>query len=225
MTPNITALSAEAVQNIALSLLGVPYKLGAEYNITDDPTAIPGETDCSESVQFIYTAAKAAGIGDGAWLQWAKCVRTTVDKLPFGGLAVLFNNRKRPSPHVGHIAMLVGTTRFGTKYVLESRGYAWGTVLTRLRDFTNPALRGKGAVGTYPKFVVTGKPDTLFAWRGYHGPATRKVQTALQRHGFTTKIDADFGPKTQLDVKNWQIANGFYPSGAVTGKVWKAMQK
>lgn len=219
-------------QNLMLSLLGVSYRLGAENNPKnyDLENTIPGETDCSESLQMILDKLGHPEFGDGAWLQWRKCRKWigTDDRWPFAGIGVLFNNPHR-SNKVGHIFMNVGRTRFGTPYVFESRGNEHGgSRLTRLRDMRK--LRGPSALGYYAPLMLDGQPDTLFAWRGYQGAATVRVQRALRDRGITDDkgrqivVDSDFGERTQQAVRHFQASNGLYASGAVTGQVWEMMK-
>lgn len=219
-------------QNLMLSILGVPYRLGAEITPSkiDPEKAIPGETDCSESLQFIMSLLGHNEFGDGAWLQWQKCRRWVGkdSRWPFAGIGVLFNNPAR-SNRVGHIFINAGVTRFGTQYVFESRGNAYGgSRLTRLTDMRTH--RGPSALGYYAPLEIDGQPDTLFAWRGYRGAATVRVQRALRAHGITDDkgreilVDSDFGERTQQAVREFQRKNNMFASGAVTGKVWEAMK-
>jgi hypothetical protein len=55
---------------------------------------------------------------------------------------------------------------------------------------------------------------------GSSGPAVRTLQTLLNKFGYKTSIDGNFGPKTEEAVKAYQKAVGFAEDGIVANKVW-----
>lgn len=217
-------MHVQTFQKSALNLLGVPYVLGAEV----DPSAfgVPAALDCSELVQLLVPS-----IGDLAASQWEKIrpVKTTADLPMVGGVVVLKNNKSRAN-HVGHIGLTIGRAKT-YRYVLEARGRAYGTVLTRLQDFRNPKLRyGAGPMGVYPELHLEGEPLRLVVWRGVRpSPTTRTVQSALRRlgyHGTKGKlaVDGDFGAQTQQAVRAFEYAHRMQLSGAVTTDVYQAIR-
>jgi len=213
-------------QKLGLALLGVPYVLGAEVNPTtlDLPADLPRRLDCSELVQLLASKAGVPQIGDLAAAQWDKCSPvSSAAKLPMvGGIVVLRNNPARAN-RVGHIGLTIGRAKT-YRYVLEARGHAYGTVLTRLKDITNPRLRaGAGPMGIYRplQLQLTGEPVRLHTWRGIAPCAgVELVQTILRDLGYYRgSVDRKFGAATQAGVRAFEQAHGMLPTGAVTADV------
>lgn len=221
--------SAKLAQNLLLSLLGIPYKLGAENdpNSFDLEHTFPTATDCAESLQMVFTKLGYPQFGDGSWLQWAKC-HVYIGKpknWPFMGVGALFNNPTHNN-NVGHVFANAGKTRYGNTWCFESRGNAYGgSRLTRLRDMRHN--RGPVALGVYPKLMLDGQPDTLYSWHGWNGPSTLATQKLLNVfYGRkVVKEDSEFGNRTQDWVRHFQSDRGLFMSGAVTGDVLVALRK
>lgn len=59
--------------------------------------------------------------------------------------------------------------------------------------------------------------------RDNKGRAVKEAQTLLTKHGFQSRPDGDFGPKTQQQVKAFQLSRGIEPSGNVDTLTWEAL--
>lgn len=59
--------------------------------------------------------------------------------------------------------------------------------------------------------------------KGNGGRAIREAQTLLTKHGFQCKPDGDFGPKTQEQVKAFQLSRGIEATGDVDLLTWEAL--
>lgn len=213
-------MTTEGVQELLLSLLGIPYVLGAEVrpgDLANMPATLPKALDCSELTQLAMAKAGHPEFGDLAAAQWAKCtpVARKSDLPLVGGIVVLHNNPGRLA-NVGHIGMTVGRTPNGIRRVVEARGRAWGTVVSDLDEFL---ARGRSSMGIYEPLRLDGYPVPLWAWRnGPRTASTVEVQTMLNAAGHRPALrrDGDYGPKTVAAVRQFQTETGRYPSGAVT---------
>jgi hypothetical protein len=58
--------------------------------------------------------------------------------------------------------------------------------------------------------------------KGAGGMAAKRVQEWVTFHGFATPVDDDFGPATEICVKQFQSARGFNSTGTVDEQTWKA---
>jgi peptidoglycan hydrolase-like protein with peptidoglycan-binding domain len=64
-------------------------------------------------------------------------------------------------------------------------------------------------------------PD-LYPWDT--GVAVAEMQELLCAHGFSLRIDGDFGWRTELAVKRFQKQHGLYPDGVVSARTWGALK-
>lgn len=59
--------------------------------------------------------------------------------------------------------------------------------------------------------------------KDFKGRAIVRAQRLLSKHGFACRPDGDFGPKTQAQVKAFQLSRGIEPSGEVNLLTWEAL--
>jgi peptidoglycan hydrolase-like protein with peptidoglycan-binding domain len=67
-----------------------------------------------------------------------------------------------------------------------------------------------------PKLFLTGAE--LHPWD--IGDAVSELQELLCAHGFSLRVDGDFGWRTEAAVKTYQHQNGLIPDGVVGSKTW-----
>lgn len=58
--------------------------------------------------------------------------------------------------------------------------------------------------------------------KGAGGMAAKRVQEWVTFHGFATPVDGDFGPATEICVKQFQSAKGLNSTGTVDEQTWEA---
>lgn len=67
-------------------------------------------------------------------------------------------------------------------------------------------------------------PNSLPALvKDYRGPAVKRAQRLLEKHGVKCSQDGDFGPKTQAAVKEFQQKKGLPVTGDVDKATWAAL--
>jgi cell wall-associated NlpC family hydrolase len=112
------------------SLVGKPYRLGAEVNIQQflkDPRAENiKEIDCSELVEVLF-AVIGITVPDGSYNQIKVCRPIIGEQLCIGDLGFKANPDNGVVHHVG--------IYIGDNTILEAKGKAWGTVLTPLATY------------------------------------------------------------------------------------------
>ena len=59
---------------------------------------------------------------------------------------------------------------------------------------------------------------------GSKGPDVKRLQEALNKKGYSLKVDGDFGPSTQAAVKNFQRVNKLTDDGIVGPKTWEKLK-
>lgn len=102
-------------------LIGKPYVMGAEVDLTDGDVDHIKAIDCSELVEFLY-AQVGLYIADGSYNQ-IKYVRTVPkDDVRTGDIGFKANPENGVIHHVG--------VYLGDGQVLEAKGKTWGTILT-----------------------------------------------------------------------------------------------
>jgi len=60
---------------------------------------------------------------------------------------------------------------------------------------------------------------------GIKNDDVKKLQEALNKHGFNLSVDGDFGPKTEKAIKEFQTKNELKPDGIVGPKTWEVLLK
>ena len=92
-----------------------------------------------------------------------------------------------------------------------------------VKDFHGGAVQS--APAPTPKPVASAAPASSdpHLTIGNKGQSVRKAQRFLQKHGFGTKPDGDFGPKTQASVKAFQKAKNIPVTGEVDVATWSAL--
>jgi hypothetical protein len=60
--------------------------------------------------------------------------------------------------------------------------------------------------------------------KGSKGEAVKRLQTALNRHGASLKVDGDFGKATDKAVRLFQRANGLHVDGKVGQYTWDKLE-
>lgn len=215
---------------------GIPYLLGGE--VTKPLDWLPLETDhrptcwdCSELTQFFATIFGEPGLGDGAWLQYPKCKAVAEANWRPGDLIFKKNNSAHGNK-VGHVAVLIGKIN-GAWYVLEAKGHAYGTVVTKLSDFR--ARYGGAYVRRYPGLVFSGTTATVKVvvypatiQYGSRGATVKRLQKKLRALGYrgdvakshALVVDGDFGAETRRAVRRFQKAKGLVVDGEVGPKTW-----
>lgn len=61
--------------------------------------------------------------------------------------------------------------------------------------------------------------------KGPQGPDVVELQRRLNCHGFYCQTDGIYGPRTQVQVKAFQVAKGLDPDGIVGKLTWQALLK
>lgn len=135
----------------------------------------------------------------------------------------------------GHAGVYVGKDKAGTAWVIEARGFDYGTVKTKLKDrnwthwyqdinitYKNPAEPEKKPEVEEMKLVELKKgdkgTDAVLSW-----------QALCNAHGYTDdngkmlELDRSFGAKTQQATIKAQKANKLPQTGVVTEDTWKAV--
>ncbi|MGP1994067.1 peptidoglycan-binding domain-containing protein [Zobellia laminariae] len=80
----------------------------------------------------------------------------------------------------------------------------------------------------YPYFPSAAKKETTFPGeirKGQRGKKVKRVQEWLSFHDFKTSTDGDFGPATNLCVKDFQNAKGIKVTGRINKTTWEALVK
>lgn len=93
--------------------------------------------------------------------------------------------------------------------------------------WTATSISAEGAA-TLPTHATptTPTPATTSIWLtvGSSGDDVTTVQTILAHHGWSVKIDGDYGPITEAIVTRFQAASGLYVDGIVGPVTWGALQ-
>ena len=139
-------LTASEFRKLALSVVGLPYVLGAEVKWPKRPTKL----DCSELVEWLFDA-NGTPIGDLAAWQYDKTVKATGDPR-VGDLVFLRNNPARANG-IGHVAVITGKLSNGDYEIVEARGRAAGTVRTTLSYWKR--RRYYTGIRRFPGFALT----------------------------------------------------------------------
>lgn len=197
----------------ALSLVGLPYILGAEATWPTKPKAL----DCSELVEWLF-AGNTTPIGDLAASQWDKCITVKPGTERVGDLVALANNPARWN-RIGHIAVLTARLANGDWEIVEARGRAYGVVRTTLSYWrTRGAYAG---VRRYPRFALLAEPLTKTTTQldvdGKFGPQTiRRLQSVTG-----AKVDGEFGPDSKRKLQTWL---GVKVDGIIGPRTIRALQ-
>lgn len=85
-----------------------------------------------------------------------------------------------------------------------------------------PAQASTPAPATNPNAKDEAKSKPVIT-KGNKGQAIKQAQRLLTKHGFECKDDGDFGPKTQEQVKAFQLSRGIEASGNVDTLTWEAL--
>ena len=111
---------------IAHSLVGKPYKFGAEINLFDSNVDNIKALDCSELSEYMF-AQIGLRLPDGSYNQIKHTYPIEYEKLRIGDLAFKWD----PDTEViHHVAVIIGDAN-----VIEAKGKKWGVVLTSLNDY------------------------------------------------------------------------------------------
>jgi hypothetical protein len=117
----------------------------------------------------------------------------------------------------GHIGIYIGGG-----YAIESRGYKYGVVKTKVKDrpWTNwgelkDVDYSAGSVGGAPV-----KEMPLLKKGMYNNPDVRTLQKELNNHGGDLKVDGDFGSLTEKAVKSFQKKMKIKVDGIVGPVTW-----
>lgn len=174
----------------ALSLVGLPYHLGAEWAPSTVAPAKPKALDCSELVEGLFRE-NGTSIGDLAASQYGKTVKAS-GSVRVGDLVFLRNNPARWNG-IGHVAVVVGGAGgvkpdgagqyavVGEPIIVEARGRASGVVRTTLTYWKGRAHYT--GLRRFPGFKLAAEPtsgDVVFRsgqlnlelWGGNQSPAS-----------------------------------------------------
>lgn len=133
-----------------LRLVGKPYRLGSEVDLSNpDPNSIRS-IDCSELVEWLFSnlsliSGEPAGIvfPDGSYNQAKMARHVPVDHLLIGDLAFKWNPDNKVIHHVG--------VNVGEGRILEAKGSIDGTIITPLEKFMSSSHFA--FFGRHPKIV------------------------------------------------------------------------
>jgi len=92
-----------------------------------------------------------------------------------------------------------------------------------VKDFHGGAVQSAPAPTPKPVASATPASSDPHLTIGNKGQSVRKAQRRLQKHGFGTKPDGHFGPKTQASVKAFQKAKNIPVTGEVDVATWSAL--
>ena len=76
---------------------------------------------------------------------------------------------------------------------------------------------------TYPSYVAKELTFPGPVQQGAGGMTAKRVQEWVTFHGFATPVDGDFGPATEICVREFQTAKGLSATGIVDAQTWKAL--
>lgn len=200
--------TASQFRNQALSLVGLPYVLGAEVKWPARPKAL----DCSELVEWLYDG-NGTPIGDLAASQYDKAsINVARGKEQVGDLIFLKNNGARWNG-IGHVAVLTAKLSNGDWEIVEAKGRAYGVVRTTL-SFWRTRSKVTG-VRRYPKFKLKASSTSSSAGDTTTKPLVSRVTKVtpkksinlpvkIQQEIVGTKADGIRGPKTIAAIKSLQ---------------------
>lgn len=114
------------IHDLSKQLLNIPYKFGAEVNLTIEPEKVK-QIDCSETIEFIFYKI-GYRVPDGSYNQYM--ASGAVKELEVGDL--VFKHKKEVINHVG---IIVAATPY---IVLEADGWQKKVVFTTFDKFSTP---------------------------------------------------------------------------------------
>lgn len=140
----------------------------------------------------------------------------------------------------GHVGVYIGNG-----WVVEARGFDYGTVKTRLKDrkwlhwFEETGIDYKSAPIPSPTPTPTPTPKPQGGTCIVEMPIIKKamndeirgsqvvktLQACLNNFGYGLEIDASFGGKTDSAVRDFQKKKGLTVDGIVGQKTWSALLK
>lgn len=133
----------------ALSFVGLPYILGAEFDSSFPSADKPRALDCSELTETLCRE-NGTPLGDLAAAQYDKTIAVT-GEIRVGDLVFLRNNKARWNG-IGHVAVITHDLGNGDWEIVEARGSKSGVVVTTLSYWrTRPAYTG---VRRFPAFSL-----------------------------------------------------------------------
>lgn len=191
----------------AISLVGLPYVLGAEWK-SGDPKAL----DCSELVEGLFRE-NGTPIGDLAAAQYDKTKSIGKGSPRVGDLVFLKNNPSRWNK-VGHVAVITAKLSNGDWEIVEARGRAAGVVRTTLSYWKK--RKGFTGVRRFPDFKLAPEPVVV--------PPTPPVK---EKPKFPLPLKWYFGPKNGPK----ESVSGYYnrkfngKPDSVWLKMWQAEAK
>lgn len=210
--------TASEFRSNALSLVGLPYILGAEATYPNRPTAL----DCSELIEWLF-AGNGTPIGDLAASQYDKTVAVGAGRERVGDMVFLKNNTARWNG-IGHVAVLTAKLTDGDWEIVEARGRAYGVVKTTLSYWkTRTYYTG---VRRFPSFALMAeataysvtKPISSVIVLGSTGDNVRRWQKYLHSwysYGAQVAVDGIYGPISQRATKTFQKNVGIKQDGEV----------
>lgn len=214
--PNLTAAQFRAR---AISLVGLPYVLGAEWSPSCVLPCLPAALDCSELVEGLYRE-NGTPIGDLAAAQYDKTAPVT-GQPQVGDLVFLRNNSLRWNG-IGHVAVITAHLSTGDWEIIEARGRTAGVVRTTLSYWETRT--GYTGVRRYPGFalaagepiITVGRPAPLVE-DGDIGPlSVRALQWSLTL--------PQTGRLTRTTVAALQVGLGVPPTGDLDAATVRRLQ-
>ena len=178
--------------------IGTGSKIISKYQSNNCP---------DKSANGMFSYAKSQG------MEWG-----TIDTIPeIPGIAVRYD---------GHVGVYIGNG-----YVVEERGFNYGCVKTKLKNrkwlhwYKLPWIKYGKDIGPYPEFIGYALGERLLK-KGMKGEDVAELQTLLTQLGFfNDKIDGDFGPKTEVAVKEFQQAQNLEVDGEYGEKSHRALME
>lgn len=131
-----------------------------------------------------------------------------------------YSTNKRRTNHIGIIISVIDNNNFytiegNTSVKSDDNG---GAVMQRKRTKKNVVAFAR------PLYEDLGDYHPTLR-KGAKGESVELLQELLNVKGYQVKVDCDFGPLTELAVKEFQKANGLVVDGVVGPLTWEKLQR
>ena len=134
MFVNLTEEQQARIKELTMSMLGIPYKYGAEVKLDSKISDIK-QIDCSELIEYLYYQI-GIKIPDGSRYQY-KASDEFHGEVKVGDL--LFKH-SRKSGTVGHVGIYVGDN-----FVVDANGYYGSVLMRRMEEFERATKKNEFA--------------------------------------------------------------------------------